>query len=208
MNTITNLIKKHITTNFLDMSTLVIFLGGLIYSIIFPHLSIYVTFFMVLYFCILSISSYENTKPNESNLYLPVTRNQIIKSLYLCNAIILVFIISLGIFFNFIEFGFDSSLGQALTMTTICLPPLLLSILIPIGFKFGMVWLQAISIGLCTYLGVFAQNSIVEIMKGYRVLDLDINLIPFILPATVTCIVIYILSMKLSIKLFKKVELP
>ncbi|WP_297518757.1 ABC-2 transporter permease [uncultured Clostridium sp.] len=206
MNVITNLIKKHITINFINVSSLLFLLGGLLWGFIFPHFNVHATLFIFLYFCIIPISAYQNTDVNQTNTHLPVKRSQIIASIYISNFLILSVIILLGLFSVFLTFGFDTSLGQAVTLITICIPILLLSFLIPLGFKIGMMWLQVVSVGLCTALGVFTMLSIADIMNGEILLNFNYDLTHLIAPSIIICLVLYLFSMKLSIHLFKKKE--
>lgn len=205
MKTISNLIKKHMTTNVLN-STLWILLFGFAFWFLIPKNGTFATLIVFFALCIFPLISVENPKSNQSLVNLPVKRSQIIISIYASALIIFCLISCMSLLSIFIGYGFDNSLGQVLIIINLCLPLLIFSMIIPLGIKLGQTSFHLLSIGLVIIIGICSQILIPKTFQEPLVLDVSTSLVPYIPISLIVSLIIFILSMKLSIRLFEKKE--
>lgn len=205
MNIINNLIKRHMTTNILN-STLWILVFGFTFWLLLPKNGTFATLIVFFGLCIFSLISVENPKSNQSLVNLPVERSQIIISIYASTLIIFCLISCMSLLSVFMGYGFDNSIGQLLIIVNLCLPLLIFSVLIPLGIKLGQTSFHLLSIGLVIIIGICSQILIPKTFQEPLVLDVSTSLVPYIPISLIVSLIIFILSMKLSIKLFEKKE--
>ncbi|MGL5576009.1 MAG: ABC-2 transporter permease [Sarcina sp.] len=205
MNTISNLIKRHLTSNVLN-SNLWILLFGFAFWFLMPKNGTFATLIVFFGLCIFSLISLENTNANNSLVNLPAKRSQIIKSLYASTLIILGLISCMSLLSVFIGYGFDNSFGQLLIIVNLCLPLLIFSILIPLGIKLGQTSFQVLSIGLLILISIHSQIAIARSFQEPVPLEFSANVLFYIPISLIVSLIIFTLSMKLSIKLFEKKE--
>ena len=210
MNTTINLIKKYATTSLFTKLNLFMLIFCSIYWIWIPTMSSFGIFYCTFYFCLTPFFEEESTKSSEQLVCMPVKRSQIVLSKYLCNTGILIFLSITSIISTYLSYGFDNSLGMLILSVNVCGPILMLTIFIPLGLKFGMNYLKLIILGTVFVLAFGSSSILTAILNGEfnfnfgLLFDMNINL--FFTIITIISVILYLISIKISITVFKKRE--
>ncbi|MGL4656608.1 MAG: ABC-2 transporter permease [Sarcina sp.] len=206
MNATINLIKRYASTSLFTKLNLVLFLMFSVYWFKVPQMSIFASSYMVFYFCLMPFLEDDQSKASEQMICMPLKRSQIVLSKYLCNTAVLIFLTIMSILSVYFNYGFSSNIGLLLLIVNICLPIILLSILTPLGLKIGMQWLRTFILGTIFILGFGGSFLFSSIIDGKIILNFTLNLPVTLLAAVVISVLLYMLSLQISIIIFNKRE--
>ncbi|MGL4451357.1 MAG: ABC-2 transporter permease, partial [Sarcina sp.] len=195
--------KKHFTMMFDEKWMIFLPLMWFAYTLGLPHLAPLATFYIILYFGILPIIP----ELKSNTLLLPVKRSQFVISKYFCNFIVAsisILVTSLAI--N-ITYNLESDAGKLALLLNIIISLGGLALFMPFSFKIKTERLLA-GIIICpvifftTYFGFTIRDVKDKIIPS----PFDIN-ISHIMLILLFFIVLYLISMKVAIKIFEKREL-
>ncbi|MGL4656607.1 MAG: ABC-2 transporter permease [Sarcina sp.] len=203
MNSVMNLVKKHFTMMFDEKWMLFLPLMWFAYTLGLPHLAPLATFYIILYFGLLPVI----TELKSNTLLLPVKRSQFVVSKYFCNfivALISILITSLAI--N-ITYNLETNAGKLALLSNILITLGGLALFMPFSFKIKTERLLA-GIIICpvVFFTTYFGFTISDVKNGIAPMPFDINTSHIML--ILLCLsMLYLISMKIAIKIFEKSEL-
>lgn len=206
-----NLLKKDILVNLkVDIKTIIkLIIGIIIFSFILPGAAyIYIPLFISYIIIFKSFHMDENNKCDLFFNSMPIDKEDIVYSKYIFSMLIILIAIMLTyIYLNspLVLYKIPVNINMILTSVSLCI--LLVSICFPIIFKIGYMK----SSGVCTlvlgaiYSVAFAMSVTPRAVESYKLitrLNITIESLIFICVS----LVLYIVSMYLSLKIYSKKE--
>lgn len=206
MNATINLMKKYAATSVFTKVNIILLIACAIYSLWIPNMTSFGVIYITFYFCLAPFLEEETTKGNEQMICMPIKRAQIVISKYLCNSIVLLFLSFISLYSVYNSYGFDTKMGLMMLGINLCAPVLLLTFFLPLGLKFGMQVIRLIVIGSVFIFSLGSAFLLENLSSGAITLSLNFISPITLLAVVVISILLYMLSLQISIIIFNKRE--